>query len=118
MGRRGEIRDLKLKELQGRHTLSTSLHTRRSSMRWVGIKLVFITLLLLVWLSVPLLGTAANNYTATSGACATIASDALMNPFDGKDIIAVHLRSSMLMFSSDKTTNANAQFRQDIQIDV
>ena len=28
--------------------------------------------------------TMAENFLATSGACATIASDALMNPFDGK----------------------------------
>jgi hypothetical protein len=32
----------------------------------------------------PALADLANKAPATSGACATIASDALMNPFDGK----------------------------------
>ena len=53
-------------------------------MLWEGIKLVFTIL----WLRVCFIHDAqyrflANDLPATSGACATIASDALMNPFDG-----------------------------------
>ena len=38
-------------------------------------------------------------FKATSGACATIASDALMNPFDGI-LILIHHSSQLLIFSS------------------
>ena len=59
-------------------------------MLWAETRLEFTILSLLVWKNNSL-GLVKLNvtdlYLATSGACATIASDALMNPFDGKLII-------------------------------
>jgi hypothetical protein len=43
----------------------------------------------LLWLKQQVLDFDADFLLALSGACATIASDALMNPFDGKN---THLR--------------------------
>ena len=57
--------------------------TKQSSKRWEATR----DLSIILWLLVCLrrLSTSAITYLslATSGACATIASDALMNPFDG-----------------------------------
>jgi hypothetical protein len=55
-------------------------------MLWEATKLAYIIHLLLVsnfW-KFPTFTAYSKLFPATSGACATIASDALMNPFDGK----------------------------------
>jgi hypothetical protein len=44
----------------------------------------------LLWLKLKAVGVGADFLPALSGACATIASDALMNPFDGRN---THARS-------------------------
>lgn len=44
---------------------------------------------------------------ATSGACATIASDAFMNPFDGRCQHQLH--DTLLTCTSHQTTNADAR---------
>lgn len=66
---------------------STLQHTRPSSMPWEAIKPASITLLPLVCTLLPpsplMVGTDTRKLIATSGAAATIASDAFMNPFDG-----------------------------------
>ena len=51
---------------------------------------------------------------AASGAAATIASDALMNPFDGKEELSQYA-TSQLMSNSHQTTNAGP--RLDAQDD-
>jgi len=54
-------------------------------MSWEATKLVFIIHWLLVCNLEDIVALVLMNFLATSGACATIASDALMNPFDGMD---------------------------------
>ena len=68
---------------------STSQPTRRSSRLWGAITAINIILSLQVsvyCMAVSYGHWQANLSIATSGACATIASDAIMNPFDGRDI--------------------------------
>lgn len=70
--------------------LSTLRLTKQSNMLWVVTRRVFIIPSLLVntprvnFCQTPLL---TLNLSATSGAAATIASDAFMNPFDGMPIL-------------------------------
>lgn len=71
-------------------------------MPWVETKLVFTTPLLLVGAHIqqPRKTTQSGSsgltvYAASSGAAATIASDAFMNPFDGT-ALNDHMRTSLL----------------------
>lgn len=77
---------------QALHTPSTLRRTRPSNTPWEATKSAFTTLSLPVRLCAVVTDSVANlslweltwgTMTATSGAAATIASDAFMNPFDG-----------------------------------
>ena len=62
----------------------TLLPMRLSSTQWVGTKTTHTILLLRVNLVIPCsFEPRTDNHIAVSGACATTASDAIMNPFDG-----------------------------------
>lgn len=106
--------------MQAQHTPSTLRHTRSSSKKWAVM---------------PLATTRSqqvNNYiqsphaldrdreadatTATSGACATIASDAFMNPFDGvsASVSKDEIISLMRLYShqaAHASTRLNLQLR-------
>lgn len=85
------------------------LHMKLLNMLWEETRLVFIILLLLVcFCESQILSILTDNGIATSGACATIASDALMNPFDGMIDIMDLLEVSLLTFSSYQAAHANA----------
>lgn len=86
------------------------LHMKLLNMLWEETRLVFIILLLLVcFRECQILSILTDNgIIATSGACATIASDALMNPFDGMIDIMDLLEVNLLTFSSYQAAHANA----------
>lgn len=102
--------------------LCISQPTKPSSMLWAATKQERITLLLPVswrhrsvqhnapplWLTLLL---------ATSGAAATIASDAFMNPFDGRSFIFVPTVAVLLILGSHQAAHADPKLQQDVQVD-
>lgn len=68
---------------QAQHMLYTLRRTRQSSREWEATTGMRIIPSQQVWPIQLVRWTQPTHELATSGACATIASDALMNPFDG-----------------------------------
>lgn len=61
--------------------------------------------------SIKLQIASADSVTATSGACATIASDALMNPFDGANSVPSNMSGNTVLTSdSYQTADAGPRF--------
>lgn len=60
----------------------------------------------------------ADRPIALSGACATISSDALMNPFDGRDFILSSVKSVLTLLHSDQATNASPWISLSLNISM
>lgn len=92
-------------------TLSISVHTRRSRSLQVEMRMVIIRLLLVI-LFPEMCRRRVLMFVALSGACATIASDALMNPFDG--MLASQFRFRHTNLNSHQAAHAGPRIRPQV----